>query len=66
MKPNSTTDAQILTIAEMCATYRVSRNRVFSEMKAGRLPAKRLGRRVLIGRVDADAWWHGLQNREAA
>jgi excisionase family DNA binding protein len=55
-----------LTVAEMCATFRISRNRVFDEMKAGRLPSKRVGHRVLIARDDATAWWAALPNRGAA
>ena len=58
--------AQVLTVAEMCATFRISKNRVFDEMKAGRLLAKRLGGRVLISRDDAAAWWNGLPARKAA
>lgn len=58
--------SQVLTVAEMCATFRISKNRVFDEMKAGRLAAKRVGTRVLIGRDDANAWWNGLPNRKAA
>ncbi|KIU29099.1 hypothetical protein SR39_24040 [Methylobacterium radiotolerans] len=57
---------QVLTIAEMCATYRISKNRVFDEMRAERLPAKRIGSRVLISREDAQTWWNTLPNRRAA
>lgn len=59
-------DSQVLTVAEMCATFRISKNRVFDEMKAGRLAAKRVGSRVLISRDDATAWWNGLPDRKAA
>lgn len=58
--------SQVITVAEMCATYRISKNRVFDEMKAGRLLAKRVGTRVLISRDDASAWWNGLPDRRAA
>ncbi|MGU3463571.1 helix-turn-helix domain-containing protein [Methylobacterium sp. C33D] len=57
---------QVLTIAEMCATYRISKNRVFDEMRAERLPAKRIGSRVLISREDAQTWWNTLPSRRAA
>lgn len=59
-------DAQVLTVAEMCSTFRISKNRVFAEMKAGRLLAKRVGSRVLISREDANAWWNGLPDRRIA
>lgn len=59
-------NSQVLTVAEMCATFRISKNRVFDEMKAGRLAAKRVGIRVLISRDDANAWWNGLPDRRAA
>ena len=65
-RPLPPADAQVLTVAEMCATFRISRNRVFDEMKAGRLPAKRVGQRVLISRDDATAWWNSLPDRRAA
>ncbi|XYD07073.1 helix-turn-helix domain-containing protein [Methylobacterium sp. NMS12] len=65
-RPLPPTEAQVLTVAEMCATFRISKNRVFSEMKAGRLQAKRLGGRVLISRDDAATWWNGLPDRRAA
>ena len=65
-RPLPPAEAQVLTVAEMCATFRISKNRVFSEMKAGRLLAKRLGGRVLISRDDAAAWWNGLPDRRAA
>lgn len=57
---------QVLTIAEMCTAYRISKNRVFGEMKAERLPAKRIGSRVLISREDAQTWWNTLPSRRAA
>ena len=65
-RPFPPADAQVLTVAEMCATFRISKNRVFDEMKAGRLPAKRLGGRVLISRDDATGWWNALPSRRAA
>ena len=65
-RPLPPAEAQVLTVAEMCATFRISKNRVFDEMKAGRLLAKRLGGRVLISRDDAAAWWNGLPARKAA
>lgn len=57
---------QVFTVAEMCAKYRISKNRVFDEMKAGRLLAKRVGHRVLIDRDDASTWWNALPNRRIA
>lgn len=59
-------NTQVLTIAEMCATYRISKNRVFDEMRTERLPAKRIGSRVLISREDAQTWWNSLPSRRAA
>lgn len=56
----------VMTIAEMASTFRISRNRVFDEMNAGRLPAKRIGGRVLIARADAEAWFSALSDRGAA
>ncbi len=64
MKPPP--DSMALTISEMSEDFRISRNRIFSEMKAGRLAAKRVGQRVLIAREDANNWWASLPNRGAA
>lgn len=58
--------AVALTVASFTARYGVSRTRVFGEIKAGRLPARKAGRVTLIAVEDADAWFASLKMRKAS
>jgi len=50
-------EARALTIAEFCASYRVSRSTFYNLSKAGDAPATmNIGRRVLIPVASAEAW----------
>jgi len=49
-----------LTVSEFCANYRVSRNTVYAEIKAGRLNAKQVGRKKIIPIGAAEAWIDSL------
>lgn len=49
-----------LSIAKLCAYASVGRTTVFSEIKAGRLIAHKLGRSTIILIEDADAWLQSL------
>ena len=55
------TDANILafTVEEFIEAYRVNRNRVYTESTRG-LRARKLGRRTMIARADAAAWFAAL------
>lgn len=48
------------TIKDFCRAYGVGRTLVYSEMAAGRLRARKAGRRTLILKTDADAWLDAL------
>jgi hypothetical protein len=48
------------TIDNFCASYGIRRNLAYDEMKAGRLVCRKVGRRTLIGRDDAAAWFNSL------
>jgi len=48
------------TIDEHCRRYRICRETAYREIRAGRLPARKLGRKTLILRADAESWAAGL------
>jgi hypothetical protein len=54
------TTAVALTIAAVTARYGISRTRVFAEIKAGRLEARKAGRATLVAVESADAWYQDL------
>lgn len=54
-----------LTVAAFTARYGVSRTRVFGEIKAGRLEARKAGRVTLIPVEAGDAWFNALSLRKA-
>lgn len=47
------------SIDSFCRAYSIGRTLAFAEMKAGRLKARKAGRRTLILREDAEAWATG-------
>jgi excisionase family DNA binding protein len=51
-----TDETAALTIDEYCRAYRICRETAYREIRAGRLPARKLGRKTLVLRADAEAW----------
>ena len=51
-----------MTIADFCSRYGIGRTSAYYELKAGRLKAKKCGRRTLIPRTFADEWLSSLSN----
>jgi excisionase family DNA binding protein len=47
-------------VEEFCRRYGVGRTTAYAEIKAGRLPRRKIGRRSLIAEDDAEAWLHAL------
>ena len=43
-------------VNDACRVLGIGRTILYAEMKAGRLPAVKVGRRTLIRRADAEAW----------
>ena len=48
------------TLDDFCASYGVSRSRVYREINAQRLIAKKLGSRTVIERSEARRWFDSL------
>jgi excisionase family DNA binding protein len=43
-------------VAEFCERYNLCRDSFYSEVRRGRLKAKKFGRKTLILKSDAEAW----------
>ncbi len=44
------------TVKEFCKSYAIGRTTAYEEIKSGRLQSRKVGRRTLILRIDADNW----------
>jgi excisionase family DNA binding protein len=51
---------ELLTVADFVARYRVSRTATYRLFTSGALRAKKVGRRTMIARSDADRWVSSL------
>ncbi len=60
MTENAGNQKLAYTVDEFCETFGVSRSLTYSELRAGRLTARKVGRRTLILKLDADAWLSSL------
>jgi excisionase family DNA binding protein len=49
-----------MSIRAFCKTYGVGRTKVYAEIHAGRLKARKAGRRTIIGDEAAEEWWRSL------
>lgn len=47
---------RFITIKQFCDRYNVSRSTFYRELKAGRLPARKIRRATRIAESDAAAW----------
>jgi hypothetical protein len=54
------------SVAEFCGAYSVGKTVAYEKMNAGRMIARKRGRRTVILRSDAEAWARSLQERPAA
>ncbi|TIU24399.1 MAG: helix-turn-helix domain-containing protein [Mesorhizobium sp.] len=48
------------TVAGFCAAFGVGRSLLYQELKSGRLPYRKAGRKTLIRKDDAQAWLDNL------
>jgi hypothetical protein len=49
-----------MSIRAFCETYDIGRTKVYAEINAGRLKARKAGTRTIIGDDDAEEWWRSL------
>jgi excisionase family DNA binding protein len=56
IEPRAVWRPQALTLAQFCRQYGIGRTLAYDEIRAGRLRARRCGRRVLISEADAQSW----------
>jgi excisionase family DNA binding protein len=54
-----------LSIEEFCSRYGIGRTTVYSEIKAGRLKAVKVGRRTLVPDHAGEAWLRSLPQATA-
>lgn len=54
-----------LSIHEFCEKFNVSKSTCYNEIKAGKLPVRKLGRKTLIAVIDAEEWFDNLSKRRA-
>jgi excisionase family DNA binding protein len=49
-----------LTVDNFTKQYGVGRTKVYELLAEGKLTARKLGKRTLIDRAEADSWYHSL------
>lgn len=50
----------VFSVDEFCEWAGIGRTKAYAEMKAGKLPAKKVGRRTIILKPDAEQWRNSL------
>ena len=53
----------VLTIHEAIDASRIAKTKIYAEIKAGRLPIIKIGRRTLIRREALEAWLRAAERR---
>ena len=54
---------EAFSVREFCARYGICKQTFYDEIHRGRITAKKLGKKTVILRTDADAWAASLQRR---
>jgi excisionase family DNA binding protein len=49
-----------MSVDDFCRRYRVGRTTTYQEIKEGRLRARKVGKRTIIGDDDAEEWFQRL------
>ena len=49
-----------MSVDEFCRRYRVGRTTTYQEIKEGRLRARKVGKRTIIGDTDVEEWFRRL------
>ena len=60
MTLDTTEQVEAFTVREFCHRYSVGKTFLYGEIGAGRLGARRAGRRTLIAAADAAEWFANL------
>ncbi|WP_080428843.1 helix-turn-helix domain-containing protein [Burkholderia ubonensis] len=50
----------VFSVKDFCVWAGIGRTAVYAEMKAGRLSARKFGRRTIIPQVEAERWLQSL------
>ena len=58
--PASTGAQRVFSIEQFRRCFGVGRTKIYEEIKSGRLPARKIGRRTIITKDDADDWLQRL------
>ncbi|WP_339032654.1 helix-turn-helix domain-containing protein [Bradyrhizobium symbiodeficiens] len=53
-----------LTVKEFCHQYGIGQTQFYEEVKEGRLPVRKVGRKSLVARDDAEIWLRSLPRLE--
>jgi excisionase family DNA binding protein len=61
----STDTKRALTRKEFCEQYGVGQTRFYEEVKEGRLPVRKVGRKTIVLRDAAEDWLHCLPSSTA-
>jgi excisionase family DNA binding protein len=54
--------SRAFSIHEFCPYYGIGRTTAYAEIAAGRLRRRKVGKRSLISKDDAEAWLQGLRS----
>jgi hypothetical protein len=54
------TDARAYTRIDFCRAYGIGKTTFYEEVKSGRLPVRKIGRRTLVLADDAERWAQSL------
>lgn len=65
MSQNAELQKLALSIPEFCLVVGIGRSRAYEEIKAGRLPILKCGRRTLISRAAIEEWLARLSEQKA-
>ena len=51
---------ELMTVADFCARYSISKTSLYREVNAGRLKLRKFGSATRIARADAESWADNL------
>lgn len=66
MAEKQTNNSMAFTCEEFASAFKISRTKVFAEIKEGRLEARKCGKRTIISAQAAENWFQSLTVRKAS